>query len=191
MHKGLCGILFMIVLISGSMLLSGCGGRIEPGKTCTVLPSGERDCGGGGVITFPFMNSSPGGRAQGVHLSGFDASLITVDLSSSTMPISSTSGFVTLQATLDDDSVHSSSFQWVRSGDDLYLENSQQVNGWLDQFDGGIVKIDVNTNIVVHSVPGPNMYVAEIRYGGTHQAGITDSWYENGGGSCGGGCQQR
>ncbi len=121
--------------------------------------------------------------------SNFDAALIGLDLSSSNVPIDSTSGYVTVSLDLIDGPTVSNSFQWINIGDELVAANPSAVNTWVSQYIEEVEEIDTNLNFTTGSIPGGNLVVTEVEYAGVNHGGSSTSWYGGGGGSggCGGG----
>src|SRR5690554_5058308 len=121
------GVAVIIAILS--FFLVGCGGTVDVGPLgCAKMPNGKRDCGIGPRVTFQ-MRSLPG-----EYRSTFDASLLSVDLSSSNVPVDSTTGYATVTAKLDNSVNVANSFQWVRVGDIVEVANPSAVNSWLTQY---------------------------------------------------------
>src|SRR5690625_3334854 len=66
--------------------------------------------------------------AVGLMSTTFDAADFTVDLSSSNIPVTTTSGYATVVVDLSDGSRQSNSFEWIRLGDEAVVANPSAVN---------------------------------------------------------------
>lgn len=166
-------------------VVSGCGGQFTSGLICGPVPGDRFDCGGGGRVTFPF-------KSAGTMKSAFDASLLSVDFSSSNVSLASNSGYLTVTIDLDDGSTVANSFPWVRSGSELIASNPAAVNAWVQPYLVDAVEVDVDLDYQMNMISGTNLVVAEIDYAGSTQAGSSYSYYNNNDGGCPlGSCQQK
>jgi hypothetical protein len=162
--------------------LSGCGGQVVPGQICTPYPGDRIDCAGGGFVEWPF-------KSAGAMKSAFDASLVSLDLSSSNVSLVSNSGYFTVEIELEDGSTVANSFPWVRSGSELIASNPSAVNAWVQPYLVDAEEVHVDLDYQMDMTSGTNLVVAEIDYAGSTQAGSSYSYYNNGGGCGLGSCQ--
>lgn len=173
-------ILFAGLGVVGS-LLTGCGGQIGPAMICGPVPGNQTNCGIGGRVTWPMKSS-------GAMKTAFDAGLISVDMSTSNVPIDSNSGYVTITIDLDDGSTVANSFEWIRVSSQLVLSSPAALNAWVQPYLVDAVEIEAHLDVVTDQIPGNNVIVAEIDYNGSTQAGSSYSFYNNGGGCPLGSC---
>ncbi|GEM_PF-3320386 len=162
--------------------LAGCGGSPEPDSQCHELPTGQRDCSAGGRIVWPFRDLPAEVRSD------FDAGLFAIDLSESNVPIESTSGYATITLELEDETVLSNSFEWIKAGDEIVAVSPAAVNDWLQPHLSFFAEAEIELSFVTGSGEGVNVVVTEYLYSGSLQAGDSYSWYGGGGG---GGCSEK
>lgn len=114
--------------------------------------------------------------------STFDAADFTVDMSSSNIDVTTTSGYATVIVDLSDGTTQSNSFQWMKLGDEAVVANPSAVNAWVQPKLASIDEVDVEFDFQVSEVGGTNVVVTELEHQGTTITGSSDSWYVNGGG---------
>lgn len=116
------------------------------------------------------------------HSGDDTAAKVEFDFSSSSSGIMLTkdSGYLVIKATLDDQSVVTNSFQWIRIGDKIILEDPASVDSWFLQHEG-YVEVEVNLgDIQATGVEGSNTLSVEAKYDNTVIDGDAFAWYASG-----------
>lgn len=196
MHKGL-----MKLAAAGSLLALGlmaCTGaqirdNTDPfgacwarggGNTPTTVSTSDAGCAAGIRIAIPHKSLS-------LNDVGFDASLLSVNFSSSlSSPITGTYP-VTVTLKNGASVVGSSTFSMQVSGYTGSLVNPSSVNQWLQGYARQFDSLDVETNAAFQQHVGANSVTFEFRYGNQVANGWSKGWYvsDDDNGCAGGDCQ--
>lgn len=173
--------LSFIAIAFASMILVGCGGSW--GGSINVSGS-EQGVSFEGQVTYTFSFKSlglPAPRTGGT----FDAALVSVDFSSSSVDVTSTTGVATVILTLNDNTSVSQNFTWVRQGQEIVFQSPSSVNSWLASYWEDISSVSATITGKSESYAGTNTLTGEPSYGGVEQTSFSTTWS---GGAGGGWC---
>ncbi len=163
--------LLLAISLMGTLALTGC-------KVQNVKVKGG--CRGGSSSPTHCTVTTTGTFKKDAVDGGFDASLMSIDLSSSSVNLTSTSGsMVIIVKNTSGITVATSIFNWYSSGNILYPTNPSQLTNWVNAnvVNGYEITYDID-NIETTGELGNNTFTAVYRYG-THSVGASSGFYLN------------
>ncbi len=172
----------MTVLLGGTaLMLSGCATSdptIVPTVPChtnTYGPYQETTCAPGVEITVPIGSLGTGSEV----ISAINFSAIKFDMTGTTVSLPASGQFTIILSGQSGQTIGTSSFSWVRNGDEILTTEVQSIENWIGFITADIHKIDLDLiPMVVGTTQGTNVASLTVDYNSSPVAMAASVWTE-------------